>query len=219
MTVATPILITGVPRSGTSMVAGCFSISGAWTGETIGPGKDNPKGFFENKRIREQVTKGYLRSNGFDPMGQINFPPLRHSIGPQDHHHSSFVLRQVNGILESEGYKEGPWLYKDAKLALMWTLWAATYRTAKWILVRRDEREIAASCLKTGFMRVHNTEENWIGWIKEYEKRFEPLKESCQVYELWHHDIVDGSFEPLEVAIKSCGLNWDEEKIKDFIIK
>ena len=201
------------------MISGCLNLSGAWVGRTVGPTPDNPKGFFENHQIREKIVKSYIHSYGFDKLGQSPLPPIQEHLGPQDYHHSAFIKTQVNEILKSEGYQGERWLYKDAKLALIWSIWAASYPNAKWILVRRKGEQIAQSCMKTGFMRAYSTEVDWLGWVVEYERRFVALKANCLVYEIWFEDMVAGKLDTLEATIKSCGLEWDEDKIKDFIIR
>jgi len=46
-----PIIITGVPRSGSSMIAGVFKICGAFTGAMDGEDRS-----FENMHIRDEVV-------------------------------------------------------------------------------------------------------------------------------------------------------------------
>ena len=70
-----PIFITGVPRSGTSMTAGISAELGVFTGATVPPGVSNPKGFFENVEIRESVLKGILKASHFCPLGVKSLPP------------------------------------------------------------------------------------------------------------------------------------------------
>lgn len=65
-----PLFVLGLPRSGTSMIAGAISICGAWTGSTVpGGSPENPKGFFEHTVIREHVTKKILINIECDPLG------------------------------------------------------------------------------------------------------------------------------------------------------
>ena len=70
-----PILVTGLPRSGTSMVAGILAEIGIFTGPTIAGGESNPKGFFENEAIREGIIKVILKSRDFCPLGVTSLPP------------------------------------------------------------------------------------------------------------------------------------------------
>ena len=61
MTLTTPpLLITGAPRSGTSLIAGLLHQMGMWTGHTVEGAPTNPRGFFENWGIREMIIKRQL---------------------------------------------------------------------------------------------------------------------------------------------------------------
>jgi len=214
-----PLLVTGVPRSGTSLISGCLNLSGAWVGRTVGPNQDNPKGFFENIQMREKIVKAYLHSYGYDKLGQNPLPPIQEFLGPQDYHHGPFIKKKIDEILSEEGYQGGQWLFKDAKLALIWSVWSAAFPKTKWVLMRRKRERIAESCQKTGFMRSFKSKAEWLLWVIEYEKRFEALKRNCLVYELWFEDIVEGKFDTLEALIKGCQLEWNEEKMREFVIQ
>lgn len=111
-----PIFILGLPRSGTSMIAGSLGICGVWTGETVPAcSVSNPKGFFEHTIIREQVIKKLLIQIGCDPLGVRKLP----SVDIQGEIQGLTDI--IKGILERGGYKNNqPWLYKDAKLTLLW---------------------------------------------------------------------------------------------------
>ena len=70
-----PVFVTGLPRSGTSMVAGLLGLSGLWLGHTVPGGQENIRGFFENVILRERVQKEILRQGRFDPLGVQRLPP------------------------------------------------------------------------------------------------------------------------------------------------
>lgn len=63
-----PIFITGLPRSGTSLIADCVALSGAWVGEKFGPDPYNRKGTFENVALREKLLKPHLTLMPTDPL-------------------------------------------------------------------------------------------------------------------------------------------------------
>ena len=115
---ARPILVTGIPRSGTSLVAGCLHACGAWVGETLAGNASNPEGYFENRALREGIVKPQLRQAGGDPLGVRRLPrlaglPVQPLLGGQ-----------VLGQLSRQGYAgDVPWLYKAAKLTLLWPVW------------------------------------------------------------------------------------------------
>lgn len=77
-----PILVLGSPRSGTSLTAGCLAFSGVWSGVCRPADHLNPKGYFENVRLKDMRKRGVLQPN------------------------------KVHAVLESEGWQGEPWLHK-----------------------------------------------------------------------------------------------------------
>ena len=141
-----PILITGCARSGTSMVAGVINLCGAFGGKMSGPNKNNQKGMFENHRIRQNIVKPYLRKLEVDPLGQYPLPNIKGLDIPVN------WREDVIKIMIDQGYKDGEWFYKGAKMCLHWPVWDYAFPNAKWIIVRRRTGDIVRSCLHTSFM-------------------------------------------------------------------
>jgi Uncharacterized protein conserved in bacteria len=207
-----PILITGCARSGTSLIAGVINISGAYGGRLLGPNPANAKGMFENSRIREGVEKMYLRSIGCDPKGQKPLPDTSNLPIPSD------WRKRVNQIMLDEGYKDGPWFYKGAKMCLNWPVWHYAYPNAKWVIVRRRSADIAKSCLNTSFMNAYSTHQEWIGWVNHHEKCFvEMIQAGLNVKMVWPERLVHGNYEQLYELIDWLGLTWKSQEVINFI--
>ena len=210
-----PIFITGVPRSGTSLIAGLLHISGAWKGETVGPSKENAKGFFENMIMRETVLKPYIRSINCDPIGQNKLPSTSDCIIDLS------IKNKIKRVLLDQGYYRGRWMYKDAKLLLTWPLWTALYPKANWIFVRRNISSIALSCMNTNFMRVCKTREDWMGWIEGYAGRKLELQETIGDDTYYEFDVDTIIKDPATIKhqVQQLGLTWDTDRAKNFINK
>jgi len=213
-----PILITGAARSGTSMVAGAINLCGAFGGNMAGPTGYNRKGMFENTRIRNQIVKPYLRRLGLDPLGQYPLPNVNNLVIPTD------WRDRVERVMLQEGYKGGPWMYKGAKMCLMWPVWNYAFPSAKWIIVRRRTGDIVNSCVKTKFMRAFSNEqfrkavgasdekEGWIWWVRQHEKRFVEMIQvglNCKV--VWPERMVCGDYRQMMETIDWLGLEWNSE--------
>ena len=218
-----PILITGCARSGTSMVAGIINMRGAFGGKMSGPNMNNAKGMFENARIRNEIIKPYLTSIGADKMGQYPLPDIENMVIP------TWWQRKVETIIQEEGYEDGPWMYKGAKMCLHWPIWNYAFPDAKWIIVRRKPSDIINSCLRTGFMSAFtrqgnqravgasNAREGWLWWIHEHEKRFiEMIQEGLNCKVIWPERMVEGNYQQINEMLEWLGLEWDSE-ITDFI--
>lgn len=197
-----PILITGAARSGAGMIAGVINLCGAFGG--VMP---NKKGLYENEGIRDTVVKPYLRKCGADPEGQNPLLDLSKEVRmPMN------FRTDVEGIIKQHGYEMGPWMYKDARIALMWPVWHYAFPDAKWIIVRRRTGDIIDSCLKTGYMTAYDTSLGWLGWVHEYEKRFvSMITEGVNCKIIWPERMVHGDFQQLYETLEWVGLPWKTE--------
>ena len=210
-----PIFVVGLPRSGTSLVAGCIAMCGAWTGYTVpGGGNINPKGFYENVYLRDRVNKKILSAAGADPLGVHPIPDLD-------------SLPVVNGLkttisdlLAHEHYRhERPWLFKEPKLTLTWPVFAHAFPHARWVVVRREMSEIVDSCLRTPFMSKHGVDPAfWANWAQAYLMRLDVVKQRvANCWEIWPQEMIDGDLADLQSLIEWLGLRWNPIAIRDFI--
>lgn len=207
-----PILITGCARSGTSLTAGVIDICGGFGGRTTPPTAHNKKGQFENDEIRNNIVKPYLRSMGVDPLGQFPLPE-RDQLIPYPN-----LKIQVEAVLKWDGYKGGPWYYKGAKICLIWPIWYTAFPRAKWIIVRRRDEDIVASCMRTHFMKAFENEAGWHWWVREHKDRFEDMKIfGLDMMEFWPTHAVAGDLSETKKMIDWLGLEWKESEVIKFI--
>ncbi len=211
-----PIFITGVPRSGTSMTAGVVNICGAWKGDTATATPYNKKGMFENRVIVQEMIKPLLAQVGADPLGQKPLPKIRDF----EEINSTEWKEKFMKEMKCQGYKEARdiLMYKEPKMCLMWTLWDRAFPDAKWIIVRRRSEDIINSCLKTGFMHRYKDREGWLPWVREHVKRFrEMFEDRLDVMEVFPQEMIDGNYTEMESIIKWAGLEWKEKEVKENI--
>ena len=212
-----PIFVLGVPRSGTSMISGALALCGdVWLGNTVpGQGPENPQGLFEHAALREQVNKQILARMGCDPTGVKSLPDL--DALPDVPNLSEVIY----SLLEKEGYDGSrPWLFKDAKLTLLWPVYHRAFPEAHWIIVRRAEKDIIQSCLSAFFMVQHSTDPDfWLRWIQSYLDRLDVLRRTVDNYsEIWPHSMVRGDLSPLKNLAEELGLDWNEAAVSRFIL-
>jgi hypothetical protein len=217
MEVKNLIIITGCPRSGTSMVAGSINKCGAFGGKMNGPNRNNKKGMFENHKIISSMVKPFLKKLNVDPMGQYPLPKTDSLQTP--HYWKSSFLK----VFKEEGFRKGSIMYKDPKIGLLWPIWYDCFPEAKWVIVRRKTDDIVDSCLKTGFMRafhhsfiqkevgVMSEAEGWEWWVNQHLGRFEAMKEKIQFKEIWPEKMVYGDYSELMATIKWLGLEWNSD--------
>jgi len=206
-----PILITGVPRSGTSIVASVINLSGAFGGEM------SKRGMLTNDRVREEIVYPYFEDIQMDKLGQYPLPDTDNLLIPPSWRWG------IQQVMIDEGYQGGRWMYKDSKLALTWPIWNYAFPNAKWIIVRRRTGDIIQSCLKTGFMTAFGSsanqyavnaateQEGWLWWVHQYEARFVKMIEAgvnCKV--IWPERMVHGDYQQMYETLEWVGLPWNK---------
>jgi hypothetical protein len=212
-----PILITGCARSGTSLTAGIIHLCGAFGGDMFGPNKYNQKGMFENKEVRQSVVKPYLRKIGVDPLGQKPLPNNRQVFGIGNSEHIEWRNR-IQEIYKHQGYIDGEWFYKGAKICLIWLIWHRAFPKAKWIIVRRNREDIANSCMRTAFMRAYTNQKGWLAWVEKHEKRFDEMRQMrLNLFEFWPSRILTGDFLHAEELSNFLELNYNRDLVETFI--
>jgi len=208
-----PILITGCARSGTSLVAGIINVCGGFGGAMTGEMGHNPKGQFENWYLRDHVEKPILSFYDSDPMGQHPLPDTE-NMQPTPLLKEIFYL-----VMMMNGWSGQQIFYKGAKMCLMWPVWDYAFPNAHWLIVRRNAKDIAKSCMNTSFMNAYKDEIGWFKWIEQHEKRFEQMYQNLNnVSEVWADDLIAGDLEPIKKFIMNFDdLEWDEGEVLDFI--
>jgi len=210
-----PILITGIPRSGASMIAAAINICGAFSGNM------SERGRFCNDRIREEMVVPYLERMGGDKEGHY---PLPSDVSiPLD------WKDKIDQIIVEEGYKDGPWMYKDSRLALSWKVWDNAYKNAKWVIVRRRTGDILHSCIETKYMtrfgwekirRAVNAKDERAGWLwmaHQYENRFVAMiQKGLNCKQIWPERMVQGDYQQIYELYDWLGLPWHDSAL-DFI--
>lgn len=217
-----PVFVTGLPRSGTSLIAGCLAACGLWTGATVPGNPFNPKGYFEHSVIRERIVKPLLSGHGFDPLGVASLPPETFAPWP------GFAAPGAPGldlrgilarIVASEGHDPVmPWLYKDAKLTLLWRSFHRAFPAARWVIVRRPRAEFVRSCCATPFMARHSTDPAfWDRFAAAYEARLDALAAATEATEISSAPLVQGDFAAFDSLTARLGLPSDHPALVQFI--
>lgn len=211
-----PIFVTGVERSGSSLIAKIFDICHAHTGAV--------STMYENMGVK-LLMDAYLYEN---KNGEL-FPETKSLSIPVDWN------EKVMRIMIMSGYKDGPWLCKGSRMAQMWPVWHYAFPNARWIIVRRKTPDIVQSCVKTGYMKVFKTstnlvrarvqteEEGWLWWIHQYEKKFvEMIEAGVNCKQVWPERMVHGDYQQIYEALEWLGLKWNSkivETIDPMLIK
>lgn len=144
---AKQILVLGMHRSGTSVLARVLGLMGAWIGDDddlLPPHPtDNPTGYWERADIVQEHER-FLAEVGlaWDRVTGLDWPAL--SISARNELDAR--LRNVVSRFDSGGK---PWLLKDPRLCLLLPAWKTILPQPVYVVAVRDPRETAASMLSS----------------------------------------------------------------------
>src|SRR5690606_34460966 len=110
---AQPILLCGMHRSGTSVLARCLRSVGVWLGdeEAMLPAhaEDNPEGYWERRDVHDAHVQ-FLSVTGFDWDRLAGFAAVDVSSAP------ALALQERLAPLVRELDSHGTWALKDPRL-------------------------------------------------------------------------------------------------------
>ncbi len=131
------LVILGMHRSGTSMVAGALA-PGLHIGseeELLAPQADNPRGFSERRDV--VALNDYLLERTGSSWYRPGFEPV--ALDP-------YSTREMDAIFVRLG--EGGWLLKDPRFLLTWPAWEVRLRDALLLFVYRGAEGVVSSLEK-----------------------------------------------------------------------
>ena len=159
-------VVIGMHRSGTSLVSGLLHNSGIDMG--IGyfkpPGKDNPRGYYEDQRFR-RMNDRMLKFSRYDVKSwDVRIPTIR---GNKTHQ------GQIWGIVAQNSSKTR-WGFKDPRTCLTWHMWRQHLpQNTQVVYVYRNPMSVANSLLKRG--NIDNLDQGLLLW-NLYNERALPIR-------------------------------------------
>jgi hypothetical protein len=190
-----PIFVTGIERSGSSIVGRIINLSGAWAG--------NITDMYENIQIKK-LLDAYYELLGVDKRGQYPLPDTGKLIIPTN------WGDKVESIVATEMRKDKPWMLKGSRLCQTWPVWHYAFPNAKWVIVRRRPGDIIDSCLKTGYINAYKDKQGWLDWIHLHENIFvEMIQAGLNCKQVWPERIAAGDYLQIREMVEWVGLEWD----------
>lgn len=174
-----PVIITGVPRSGTSLAASIINELGCRiVADQIGLTQAR-HGYGESSEIRDGIIKNALEAHGVDRMGQKDIVFEERIIIDVDIKDKVLAAAHRAGVDTTK-----PWGFKGCKTLLMYESFDRAFPEAKWVVVDRERQAHIRSLETTPFMRHTAPFNNWGDWISNYFKYTSLLP----VGRKWHFD-------------------------------
>jgi len=199
-----PILITGVQRSGASIVARILALCGVYTGDI--------NKMYENKKLLKLSQELLLNQTVIESKPDVLFTQVKEI--PVD------WQEKISSIMPADEQ----WIFKSYLNTQLWKVWNYAYPNAKWVIVRRRSADIINSCQKTAYMTmfrdkqiqefvgVNNEKEGWLWWIHKYENAWVDMISSglnCKV--VWPERMVTGDYAQMYELIEWLGLEWNSK--------
>jgi GT2 family glycosyltransferase len=176
-----PVCITGMHRSGTSMVAHALSVCGLDLGPEDGllAADDwNSDGYWENRKLLE-LDDWALEQLG----GSWDMPP---SAAADAELRSSFVAAAQQAVAEI-GFRE-PWAWKDPRACLLADLWQEAVPDLRFVVVVRNPVEVSLSLLRRGATSARLGLSLWSTYYAELLARVSPADRVVVSYDAFLED-------------------------------
>ena len=135
------LIVVGMHRSGTSVLARMLNLMGAYFGTegvSTGANRENPKGFWERRDVRN-INDAVLHSVGcdWDRVSRFDVSSLPKAVVDR------FQVEASRVILDMDAHR--PWLIKEPRLCLLLSLWRPLLEVPVCIHIVRHPVEVAAS--------------------------------------------------------------------------
>lgn len=200
------IIITGMHRSGTSLLANILFEAGVFLGkDLLEPSEYNPKGYFENRKI-VNFHDEILKANGTN--WYLENAPKKLKIGDE------YKRKAISIIEEYRGYQLAGW--KDPRTTIFLDFWKELVPEAKFIFIYRRPEEVISSLLRRGDSSIYlklpliSLKKPWKAlrlWIIYNQKLLKFCQENTNDFILINsHDLIDREEKLYKVLTKKWGL-------------
>lgn len=194
-----PVFICGAPRSGTTLTAKALVACGVWAGHVTS--------LCEHVELKRDVLKPALRRGGMDEKAMRSFATVRRGTDPDE------IRSTAAGILQTDRWQGGPWLFKDPKLVFCWELWAKAFPDALWITVWREPAAVADSFGRWVYTNQPWREHGAERVIWEHQSRAAQIP-GVKVYP---DRLLNGRPGRYELVCAALGLKWDPAAVAQVV--
>lgn len=184
-----PIIITGMPRSGSSLMANIFAEHGVQTGKTEEGDSRNPNGYYQNELVED--------------LHKTMFSPRVHKGDPVDTMRDNNFKNLIYESLKEDIDFEKPWLVKFSAMYIK--PWAFHFPNSTIVCARRQLPQIIESGKESGLFNVNESS-------KTVMNHLDLMQLYCQ-YCVWFEGVINYEFSDLEKVFEDIDeLEFDSNK-------
>jgi|GEM_PF-1401828 len=216
---ATAVLVSGMHRSGTSATAGALNLLGVSLGTNLlGPGDDNPKGYWESTRavdIHDKLLEQLGRS--WDDIRALPGDWLEHPATVQ-------AALEIHELIEAEFASAELWAVKDPRLCRFLPLWRRVLDErgirAVVLIVARPPSEVAASLSKRNGWSRSVGELLWMRYVLDSELGSRGLQRSVLTYDSLLSQpkaALERALEHLDVPLQRGDIDAVDKSLAEFV--
>lgn len=184
-----PVCITGMHRSGTSLIARMLNLCGLQLGppdQMLPPGEGNPQGFWQNREM-DRITEQLLvrLADGWDFL----LPPFPDGweSSPDSAPDREQARRQIAVLAQQQ-----PWGWKDPRASLVLPFWRSLVPDLRVVFCLRHPAEVNASLKK----QVGSSDSfNFNLWRRYYERLLATTAESERLFTHFDMYFIDPGLE------------------------
>ncbi len=206
---AQPIIVTGVPRSGVSIIASLLRAFEAWPGDGEIRGRES-----YNNEVRNRIVRPFFRGIRSNLIGRGNTLLTTDQCRDVKDTVAPVWRRRILHLIHGKGYAGGPWLYWGADACLAWPIWNEAFPGAHWVIVRRETDAIVNACIMTKYVRdvVSDIPE----WVDSYLTQIDRLQTGTESSrECWPGSVYSGKLDTARTLVTRLGMNWNDDTAND----
>ena len=206
-----PIIVTGMPRSGLAIVARLLRACGIW-------GEATPRGQMDESdpvQIRSGIARPFFRGMSASMTGTGGWLDADKcmAVSPDL---APIWRRRIHAAIRAQGYDGGRWMYRGPDACMAWPIWHEAFPLAKWIIVRRTDADIVTACKRMFFANPPEDGGGWDGWLCRYHERLKELRDTVGWWrEIWPSKMISGELGVARCLMNDLEIPWDGTAIHD----
>jgi hypothetical protein len=175
--------------------------------------KGDPRDFLEKKLIRDRLIKPTLKHMDCDPdcLQTLPNPKRRVNLVFPTKEGNINLKEKLYRMIKSQEYNHAQrWMYKDARLTLLWRCFITEFPDADWVIARQNKQAFVNTCLQNPItFDISQSAAFWGHIAKVYSNRFDMICGHIDhVHEIQFENIQEGNLSELDALSDKIGIQF-----------